>query len=98
MLYAVQFFYSYLRAVPDCVSPVSFVVPTGAAGHVTAGMVAKGCGLPIAKLVAATNENGNLQFVCMHALNGVACCLHGTPAARMPRSLFSTVAAASVLF
>jgi hypothetical protein len=96
LLCAVQFFYSYLRAVPDCVSPVSFVVPTGAAGHVTAGMVAKGCGLPIAKLVAATNENGKLRFACMHALNGMACCLHATSAARMPRCLFSTLAAASV--
>jgi len=35
---------------------MTFIIPTGAAGHVTAGVLAKLMGLPIAKLVMATNE------------------------------------------
>jgi threonine synthase len=37
--------------------PVSFAVPTGNFGNVLAGFVAKRMGLPIARLVVATNDN-----------------------------------------
>ena len=69
---AVHFFYAYLQVVPACDSPATFVIPTGAAGHVTAAMMAKLCGLPIGKLVAATNENGNARRPCF--LTAVSSC------------------------
>ena len=36
--------------------PITFSVPTGAAGHVTAGILASLMGLPIDTLIMATNE------------------------------------------
>ncbi len=47
-----------MQVCPAADAGVTFVVPSGAAGNLCAGVVAKLCGLPIAKLVAATNENG----------------------------------------
>ena len=43
--------------------PVNFSVPTGNFGDVYAGYVAKKMGLPINKLIVATNENDILQRV-----------------------------------
>ncbi len=40
--------------------PVNFVVPTGNFGNILAGYMAKLCGLPIAKLVCASNSNNVL--------------------------------------
>src|SRR6266536_2473788 len=40
---------------------ISFVVPTGNSGNVLAGFFAKRMGLPISKLVIATNENDILH-------------------------------------
>ncbi len=40
---------------------VSFTVPSGNFGNVCAGHVARQMGLPIAKLVVATNENDVLD-------------------------------------
>ena len=51
---AVYYFYSYFRLDKKT---VSFSVPTGNFGDVFAGYLAKQMGLPIDKLIVATNEN-----------------------------------------
>lgn len=53
-----HYFYAWFRVrghQPD--ASVSFAVPTGAAGHIVAGLIAKRMGLPATALCAATNEN-----------------------------------------
>lgn len=40
---------------------VSFCVPSGAAGHVTAGLIAQAMGLPVFKLAMATNANAGKE-------------------------------------
>ncbi|MBX3596974.1 MAG: threonine synthase [Rhizobiaceae bacterium] len=56
MAQIVYYFYSALSlGAPD--RPVSFTVPTGNFGDIFAGYAAKRMGLPIDKLVIATNEN-----------------------------------------
>jgi threonine synthase len=57
----VYYFAGYLQASPDETSPVSFTVPSGNFGNICAGHVARMMGLPIAKLVVATNENDVLD-------------------------------------
>ena len=55
--------------------PVSFSVPTGNFGDIFAGYVAKRCGLPIDRLVIATNQNDILHRTVqsgLHAKEGVA--------------------------
>ena len=47
----------YFFAASQFEQPVSFVVPTGNFGNVYAGYAAKQCGLPLAKLVVASNRN-----------------------------------------
>ena len=57
------YFYSYftlLKRHPD-LKPVKFVVPTGNFGDILAGYYASRMGLPIEKLVIATNENDILH-------------------------------------
>ena len=54
---SVYYFYSYLNNVHDYKSEVNFSVPTGNFGDIYAGYVAKKLGLPINKLIIATNEN-----------------------------------------
>ena len=51
---AVYYFYSYFRLDKKT---ISFSVPTGNFGDVFAGYLAKQMGLPIDKLIVATNEN-----------------------------------------
>jgi len=55
---AVYYFYSYFRLDTET---VSFSVPTGNFGDVFAGYLAKQMGLPIDKLIVATNENDILH-------------------------------------
>ncbi|EXJ55651.1 threonine synthase [Cladophialophora yegresii CBS 114405] len=57
------YFYAYfqlLKRRPD-LKQVKFVVPTGNFGDILAGFYAKRMGLPVAKLVIATNENDILH-------------------------------------
>ncbi|KAK5317254.1 threonine synthase, partial [Exophiala xenobiotica] len=57
------YFYSYftlLKANPD-LKPVKFVVPTGNFGDILAGYYASRMGLPVKKLIIATNENDILH-------------------------------------
>ncbi len=56
----VYYFYSYFKFQNK---KVSFSVPTGNFGDVFAGYVAKKMGLPIEKLIVATNENDILERV-----------------------------------
>ncbi len=56
---SVYYFYTYFKLNTD--KPVSFSVPTGNFGDVFAGYIAKKMGLPIDKLVVATNENDILH-------------------------------------
>ncbi len=51
----------YLEVAENNFEKVSFVVPTGNFGNICAGHVARMCGLPIAKLILATNENNVLE-------------------------------------
>ncbi|WP_315127947.1 threonine synthase [Comamonas antarctica] len=57
----VYYFAGYLQATQSNDQKVSFSVPSGNFGNVCAGHVARQMGLPIAKLVVATNENDVLD-------------------------------------
>ena len=56
----VYYFYAWLRVTEETDAPVNFSVPTGNFGDIFAGYVAKRMGLPIDKLLLATNENNIL--------------------------------------
>ncbi|MCD8338654.1 MAG: threonine synthase [Burkholderiales bacterium] len=53
----VYYFSGWLQAVEDKDEEVTFSVPTGNFGDVLAGWIAKQMGLPIKRLIVATNEN-----------------------------------------
>ena len=57
---SVYYFYSYFL-IKDRSQPINFSVPTGNFGDVYAGYLAKKMGLPINKLVVATNQNDILH-------------------------------------
>lgn len=57
MAQIVYYFYSALKLGATSQNPVSFSVPTGNFGDIYAGYLAKKMGLPIAKLIVATNSN-----------------------------------------
>ena len=57
---SVYYFYSYLL-VEDISKIINFSVPTGNFGDVYAGYLAKKMGLPINKLIVATNQNDILH-------------------------------------
>lgn len=56
----VYYFHAWLRATDTSDVPVNFAVPTGNFGDIFAGYVAKRMGLPVGKLLLATNENNIL--------------------------------------
>lgn len=57
----VYYFQGYLLATKSSSEKVSFCVPSGNFGNVCAGHIARMMGLPIEKLVVATNENDVLD-------------------------------------
>ena len=57
----VYYFAGYLQVTSRNEEKVSFTVPSGNFGNICAGHVARQMGLPIAKLVVATNENDVLD-------------------------------------
>ncbi len=57
----VYYFRGWFAATRGSGEPVSFCVPTGNFGNVLAGHIARRMGLPIRKLVVATNENDVLN-------------------------------------
>jgi len=58
----VYYFFSYLK-IAENLEKINFSVPTGNFGDIYAGYVAKKMGLPINKLVIATNNNDILKRV-----------------------------------
>ena len=56
---SVYYFYSYFLVKDD--GPINFSVPTGNFGDVYAGYLSKKMGLPINKLIVATNQNDILN-------------------------------------
>jgi len=58
---AVYYFKGYFAATKDDSETVSFAVPSGNFGNIFAGHVARGMGLPVRKLILATNENDVLD-------------------------------------
>jgi threonine synthase len=68
------YFWAWLRVTDSGPTPVSFSVPTGNFGDIFAGYVAKCMGLPVEKLLLATNENNILtRFINQgdYSLSGV---------------------------
>lgn len=57
----VYYFAGYFEATKNDVEKVSFAVPSGNFGNICAGHVARQMGLPVARLVLATNENDVLD-------------------------------------
>jgi threonine synthase len=57
----VYYFKGYLAVARSVGAPVDFAVPTGNFGNILAGHVAKAMGLPIRRLILATNENDVLD-------------------------------------
>ena len=57
----VYYFYGWFRATRSDTDTVDFTVPSGNFGNICAGHVARMMGLPIGRLVAATNENDVLD-------------------------------------
>jgi threonine synthase len=57
----VYYFAGYFQATRGNTEPVSFAVPSGNFGNVCAGHVARMMGLPIDRLIVATNENNVLD-------------------------------------
>ena len=57
MIQTVHYFYAYLSLCnEECSDEVEVIIPTGACGNVTSGIVAKKMGLPV-RLVCAVNSN-----------------------------------------
>lgn len=57
----VYYFWAWLRATKQAGQQVSFTVPSGNFGNVLSGHIARMMGLPIRRLVVATNENNVLE-------------------------------------
>lgn len=57
----VYYVWGWLRATQGPGEPVSFAVPSGNFGNILAGHLARQMGLPIRRLVLATNENNVLE-------------------------------------
>ncbi|MBU4612178.1 threonine synthase [Achromobacter sp. GG226] len=57
----VYYFHGWLRVTTGPGEEVSFTVPSGNFGNILAGHIARSMGLPVRKLVLATNENNVLE-------------------------------------
>jgi len=57
----VYYFYGFFRATQSDRESVSFAVPSGNFGNIYAGYVAREMGLPVRKLILASNENDVLD-------------------------------------
>jgi len=57
----VYYFWGYFRATRDDGERVDFAVPSGNFGNIYAGYVARRMGLPVSRLILATNENDVLE-------------------------------------
>ena len=61
MAQVVYYFRGYLAVTREAGEPMSFAVPSGNFGNICAGHVARCMGLPIRRLILATNENDVLD-------------------------------------
>ena len=57
----VYYFWAWLRATEDGAQRISITVPSGNFGNILAGHIARQLGLPIKRLILATNENNVLE-------------------------------------
>lgn len=57
----VYYFHGWLRATDKPGQQVSFAVPSGNFGNILSGHIARSMGLPVRRLVLATNENNVLE-------------------------------------
>jgi threonine synthase len=57
----VYYFWGYFRATKSDAERVAFAVPSGNFGNILAGYVAREMGLPVERLILATNENDVLD-------------------------------------
>ena len=57
----VYYFWGYFRATQSNAEQVAFAVPSGNFGNIHAGHVARSMGLPVKRLILATNENDVLH-------------------------------------
>lgn len=57
----VYYFWGWLRSTTGRGQPVSFAVPSGNFGNILSGHIARRMGVPIRRLVLATNENNVLE-------------------------------------
>ncbi|HEY9279655.1 MAG TPA: threonine synthase [Eoetvoesiella sp.] len=57
----VYYFWGWLRATSEAGQQVSFAVPSGNFGNILSGHLAREMGLPVRRLVLATNENNVLE-------------------------------------
>lgn len=57
----VYYFWAWLRATSQDDQQVSFAVPSGNFGNILSGHIARSMGLPVRRLVLATNENNVLE-------------------------------------
>ncbi|MDR2926332.1 MAG: threonine synthase [Azoarcus sp.] len=57
----VYYFHGYFAATSSNTQQAAFCVPTGNFGNILAGHIARSMGLPIARLILATNENDVLD-------------------------------------
>ena len=57
----VYYFHGWLRATAGPGQQVSFAVPSGNFGNILSGHIARSMGLPVRRLVLATNENNVLE-------------------------------------
>ena len=51
------YYFEAFKQIPDHSSPISFCIPSGNFGNLTAGILAQKMGLPIKHFIAATNAN-----------------------------------------
>ena len=57
----VYYFWAYFRATRSDADQIAFAVPSGNFGNIHAGYVARSMGLPVERLILATNENDVLD-------------------------------------
>jgi threonine synthase len=57
LLPQICYYFRLWSKIPKNHCPINFVVPSGNFGNITAGIYAKKMGLPIGRLIAATNKN-----------------------------------------
>jgi threonine synthase len=76
MVQVVHYFYAYLSLCDEsCSDEVQVIVPTGACGNVTSGIVATKMGLPNLKLVCAVNTNDIVHRMLSEGVFSVGECL-----------------------